>query len=90
MSFQCTGEQVKFDGFLKVYMESSNVNSAEQTERLLPRLPEGTIMTMESCDATPPLCHSLRRVGGGNQLIPWLLCHVLMLKSCCKDTNIYF
>ncbi|MBR1644682.1 MAG: hypothetical protein IJ684_04885 [Bacteroidales bacterium] len=62
MSFQCTGEQVKFDGFLKVYMESSDDDSAEQTERL----PESTIMTMENCDATPPLCHSLRRVGGGN------------------------
>ncbi len=51
LSFQCSGEQVKFDGFLKVYMESSDDDGGEQTERLLPRLPEGTIMAMESCDA---------------------------------------
>ena len=51
LSFQCSGEQVKFDGFLKVYMESSDDDGGEQTERLLPRLPEGTLMAMESCEA---------------------------------------
>ena len=52
LSFQCSGEQVKFDGFLKVYMESTDDDNEEQTERMLPNLPEGTLMTMESCDAT--------------------------------------
>ncbi len=51
-TFQCSGEQVKFDGFLKVYMESSDDETEEQTERMLPRLPEGTLMNMESCEAT--------------------------------------
>ena len=50
--FQCSGEQVKFDGFLKVYMESSDDEGEEQTEKMLPRLPEGTIMNMENCEAT--------------------------------------
>lgn len=50
--FQCSGEQVKFDGFLKVYMESTDDENEEQTERMLPRLPEGTLLTMENCDAT--------------------------------------
>ena len=49
--FQCVGEQVKFDGFLKVYMESTDDEDEAQGERLLPRLPEGTKMTMESCEA---------------------------------------
>ncbi len=51
-TFGCTGEQVKFDGFLKVYMESSDDETNEEKTSLLPRLPEGTILTMESCDAT--------------------------------------
>ncbi len=50
--FQCIGEQVKFDGFLKVYMESTDDEDDVQGERLLPRLPEGTKMTMENCEAT--------------------------------------
>ena len=51
-TFGCTGEQVKFDGFLKVYMESSDDETNEEKASLLPRLPEGTILTMESCEAT--------------------------------------
>ena len=50
--FGCTGEQVKFDGFLKVYLESTDdEEDNEETATMLPRLPEGTIMTMESCEA---------------------------------------
>ncbi|MBR6843814.1 MAG: type I DNA topoisomerase [Bacteroidales bacterium] len=50
--FQCSGEQVKFDGFMKVYMESSDDEGDEASERLLPILPEGTIMAMDSCEAS--------------------------------------
>ena len=50
--FQCTGEQIKFDGFLKVYIESSDDESEENETGILPRLPEGTRLTMESCTAS--------------------------------------
>ena len=50
-TFGCTGEQVKFDGFLKVYMESTDDEDDEQSTRLLPKLPEGTRLTMEVCEA---------------------------------------
>ncbi len=49
--FQCFGEQVKFDGFLKVYLESTDDEEPATGERLLPRLPEGTKLTLESCEA---------------------------------------
>jgi len=49
--FQCFGEQVKFDGFLKVYLESTDDEEPTGGERLLPRLPEGTKLTFESCEA---------------------------------------
>ncbi len=51
LTFGCTGEQVKFDGFLKVYMESTDDDEDGQTQSLLPKLPEGTRLTMESCEA---------------------------------------
>ncbi len=50
--FQCSGEQVKFDGFMKVYMESTDDEGDEESERLLPILPEGTILAMENCSAS--------------------------------------
>ena len=52
LTFQCSGEQVKFDGFLKVYMESTDDENDNQAQSLLPKLPEGTRLTMESCEAT--------------------------------------
>ena len=51
LTFGCSGEQVKFDGFLKVYMEGSDDEDEGHSERLLPRLPEGTLLAMESCEA---------------------------------------
>ena len=50
--FACSGEQVKFDGFLKVYIESTDDDNGEESTRLLPKLPEGTRMTMDVCEAT--------------------------------------
>ena len=51
LTFGCTGEQVKFDGFLKVYMEGTDDEGDGQTQSLLPKLPEGTMLTMECCEA---------------------------------------
>ena len=52
LTFNCSGEQIKFDGFLKVYMESSDDDDNPTENRILPRLPEGTRLSMESCTAT--------------------------------------
>ena len=49
--FACSGEQVKFDGFLKVYMESTDDEADEDETRLLPQLPEGTRLSMDNCEA---------------------------------------
>ena len=51
-TFGCSGEQIKFDGFLKVYMESSDDDENAEEGRLLPRLPEGTRLSLECCTAT--------------------------------------
>ena len=52
-NFYCSGEQVKFDGFLKVYLESTDDEEPEaEASKMLPRLPEGTLLTMEVCEAT--------------------------------------
>lgn len=39
--FIATGEVIKFDGFLKVYMESTDSEEDEETAGMLPRLEEG-------------------------------------------------
>ena len=49
--FGCSGEQVKFDGFLKVYLESTDDEEPTSGEKILPRLPEGTLLTMDFCEA---------------------------------------
>ncbi|MBQ9417211.1 MAG: type I DNA topoisomerase [Bacteroidales bacterium] len=51
MHFGCTGEQVKFDGFLKVYIEGSDDEGEDESERLLPRMPEGTLLALDRCEA---------------------------------------
>ena len=48
--FGCTGEQVKFDGFLKVYLESTDDDEEQGSAAMLPRLPEGTRLTLETCE----------------------------------------
>ena len=50
-AFQCSGEQVKFDGFLKVYMESTDDEGQQESGTILPRLPEGTRLAMDDCEA---------------------------------------
>jgi DNA topoisomerase-1 len=44
------GEVIKFDGFLKVYMESSD-DDAEQTEGLLPPVKKGEKLDLQQADA---------------------------------------
>ena len=51
LHFGCSGEQVKFDGFLKVYYESTDDERPESGVKVLPRLPEGTLLTMVNCEA---------------------------------------
>ena len=52
-TFNCQGEQVLFDGFLKVYMESTDDEPESNTadNNILPPLSEGQEMTMNECTA---------------------------------------
>ena len=52
--FTATGEVVKFDGFLKVYMESSDDDSTDVADdvRMLPSMQKGCNMDAESITAT--------------------------------------
>lgn len=46
-----TGEVLKFDGFLKVYLESTDDDQEEDTGKMLPPLKVGDILTFEKMDA---------------------------------------
>ncbi|MDD6210467.1 MAG: type I DNA topoisomerase [Bacteroidales bacterium] len=51
--FQATGETIKFDGFLQVYLESADdENENENTENLLPQLKKGSLLTSNEIVAT--------------------------------------
>lgn len=52
--FQATGEVVKFDGFLKVYMESSDDDKADNTADVptLPAVSVGMVMDVDAVTAT--------------------------------------
>ncbi|MGN0231492.1 MAG: type I DNA topoisomerase [Muribaculaceae bacterium] len=50
-TFVASGEMVKFDGFLKVYIESSDDDDAVAPEGLLPRLDKGDILKAENISA---------------------------------------
>ncbi|MCQ2299088.1 MAG: type I DNA topoisomerase [Bacteroidales bacterium] len=51
--FTCQGEQVLFDGFLKVYYESTDDEEPNENENqhILPPLTAGTKLTLDSADA---------------------------------------
>ncbi len=51
--FVCQGEQVRFDGFLKVYMESTDDESDEDdsTGRTLPKVVEGMLLNLDTAEA---------------------------------------
>lgn len=50
--FQATGEQIKFDGFLHVYLESTDDEDNEDTKDLLPAVAEGQALEVELIEAT--------------------------------------
>ena len=51
--FVCQGEQVRFDGFLKVYMESTDDEPDDNaTERTLPKVVEGMHLNLDIAEAT--------------------------------------
>ena len=51
--FVAVGEVLKFDGFLKVYMESTDDESdAEGNDKMLPALAKGDVLTLSSVTAT--------------------------------------
>jgi DNA topoisomerase I len=56
-NFVATGEVLKFDGFLKVYMESSDEESEENEEGLLPPLKEGQKPGLRIITATQKFAH---------------------------------
>ena len=50
--FGCTGEQVLFDGFLKVYLESTDDEEVENPNHILPTVKKGDNILMEVANAT--------------------------------------
>lgn len=58
--FQAQGEVLKFDGFLKVYMESTDDEEEDQSpagKSILPPLSEGQKLGLEGIDATERFTH---------------------------------
>ncbi len=55
--FVATGEMVKFDGFLKVYMESTDDETAADSSGLLPQVKKGQIITEQEIIATQVFSH---------------------------------
>ncbi len=50
--FSATGEVVKFDGFLRVYAESTDDEPSETTDSLLPRMESGQQLSLIEMNAT--------------------------------------
>lgn len=50
--FTATGEVVRFDGFLKVYLESTDDETDEQTSGILPAMHEGETLSLTEITAT--------------------------------------
>jgi DNA topoisomerase-1 len=50
--FVATGEVIKFDGFLRVYMESSDEETTEEQEGLLPAMKNGDKLKLNEATAT--------------------------------------
>lgn len=50
--FTATGEVVRFDGFLKVYLESTDDETDEQTSGILPAIHEGETLSLTEMTAT--------------------------------------
>jgi DNA topoisomerase I len=56
-NFVAQGEVIKFDGFLKVYMESSDEDDEERNEGMLPALSVGQNLSSVSITATQRFTH---------------------------------
>lgn len=59
--FVATGEVLKFDGFLKVYIESTDDENEENNERLLPPIKVGQGLDIDYMKATERFTHHLPR-----------------------------
>jgi DNA topoisomerase-1 len=59
--FIATGEVLKFDGFLKIYIESTDDESEDNNERLLPPLTIGQELTLDYIRATQRFTHHAPR-----------------------------
>ncbi len=55
--FQATGEVIKFDGFLKVYIESTDDDQEEKTDEILPAVKEGQLLKHKEITATQRFTH---------------------------------
>ncbi len=55
--FIATGEMIKFDGFLKVYMESTDDDTTADSTGLLPTVKKGMVITEEDVMATQVFTH---------------------------------
>ncbi len=51
-TFTATGEVLKFDGFLKVYLESTDDESDDENSKMLPPLKVGEVLNLINIDAT--------------------------------------
>jgi DNA topoisomerase-1 len=49
--FVATGEVLKFDGFLTVYMESTDDETSQESEGMLPKLAEGDVLNLAMMQA---------------------------------------
>jgi DNA topoisomerase I len=59
--FIASGEVLKFDGFLKVYIESTDDEGEENASRMLPPLTVGQILNLDHIKATERFTHHLPR-----------------------------
>ncbi len=50
--FTATGEVIKFDGFLRVYAESTDAENADEERDIIPPIPEGTELWYDLVTAT--------------------------------------
>jgi DNA topoisomerase-1 len=55
--FVATGEVLKFEGFLKVYIESTDDENEEETKGLLPKVGEGDILDYNTIQALERFTH---------------------------------
>lgn len=64
--FTATGEVVRFDGFLKVYLESTDDETDEQTSGILPAMHEGETLSLTEMTATQRFTQQPSRYSEGS------------------------